>query len=149
MKHTIPTYLSLFEHDTHAQVQLALMGVHHSPRNVHHKCEISTHVIGAASCGKSEEQDVISELFNKENCHVASYQQISSSNSFADSQLQQQSVGKNIMLIDELPDFGSISASAFKNWVSQKSSVNANVKNQQRLTRNNLHGSNVLRKQDT
>jgi hypothetical protein len=135
VKYAIPTYLTLFQNDTHAQLQLALLGVHQSPRGLHHKFEIASHVIGTASCGKSEEQDVDQEIMNKENCHVASYQQISSNNSFADSQLQQQSIGKKIMLIDELPDHGCISASSYKNWVSQKSSVNANVKNQQRLTK--------------
>jgi len=84
------------------------------------------------------EQDVVRELHNQENCHVVSYRQISSTNSFADSQLQQQSVGKNFMLIDELPDLGSISASAYKNWVSQNSSVNANVKDHQRLTKGTI-----------
>jgi hypothetical protein len=139
VKHTIPVYLSLFEKDSHAQVQLALLGALYFPRSEsYHRYEISSHVVGSASCGKSEEQDCTRILMNKENCHVASYQQISSSNSFADSQLQQQSVGKELMLIDELPDHGSISASSYKNWVSQKSSVNANVKNQQRLTKGTI-----------
>jgi len=134
VKHTIPSYISFFENDTHAQVQLALLASHYSPRDKHHNYEISTNLIGYPASGKTEEFTVDQFLFNKENCHVASYQQISSSNSFSDSQLQQQSVGKRVLFIDELPDAGTISASSYKKWVSQQKNVNANVKNQQKLS---------------